>query len=184
MSKTTYKVEGLEELLRKFKQLEEAGREDGLRAAGGAMGMVVEGSAKGKAPKRTRNLGRSIHWEVLELDGVHVLVGVGTDVEYGPVQEFGGTITPKKGQFLAVPLTEAARQYEDARSFDGLRVRMGRGGQSGALVDASGTAHYALVRSVTIPAHPYLRPALDENRVRVRDEAGEVLRLKIMGAVR
>lgn len=170
-------------MLRDFVRLGEAARGEALRAAGMAMALPVEGSAKGKAPKRTRNLGRSIHWELLEEDEVHVLVGVGTDVEYGPVQEFGGTITPKNGQFLAVPLTEQARQYENARNFVGLRVRMARGGQGGALVDTQGTAHYALVKSVTIPAHPYLRPALDENRETVKNEAAEVLRMKIRQAV-
>lgn len=177
------RIEGLEELLRDFVRLGEAARGEGLRAAGMAMALPVEGSAKGKAPKRTRNLSRSIHWEVLEADEVHVLVGVGTDVEYGGVQEFGGTVTPKEKQFLAVPLTEEARRFENARSFGGLKVRMARGGQGGALVDAQGTAHYALVRSVTIPAHPYLRPALDENRETVKKEAAEVLRMKIRQAV-
>lgn len=177
------RIDGLDELLRDFGRLAEAVRGEALKAAGMAMALPVETSAKGKAPKRTRNLGRSIHWEVLEADDTHVLVGVGTDVEYAAVQEFGGTIVPKERQFLAVPLTEAARALENARDFAGLKVRMARGGQGGALVDESGVAQYALVKSVTIPAQPYLRPALDENRDEVKREAAEVLRQKIREAV-
>ena len=38
------------------------------------------------------------------------------------------------------------------------------GGGNLILVDASGKAQYVLQTSVTIPAHPYLRPAMDENQ--------------------
>jgi phage gpG-like protein len=34
----------------------------------------------------------------------------GTDLWYAAIHNFGGTITPKKGKYLAVPLTERARK--------------------------------------------------------------------------
>lgn len=182
MAETTAWMEGMDDLLRDFARLGEAVKGQALKDAGMAMALPVVNGAKSLAPKRTRTLARSIHWEILEADNVHVVVGVGTDLEYAKIQEYGGTIVPKEKQFLAVPLTEGGRAIEGARNFEGLRVVMGKSGQSGVLVDKQGTAHYALVRSVTIPAQPYLRPGLDQNRGAARDEAAEVLKKKIQEA--
>jgi HK97 gp10 family phage protein len=179
----TAKITGMEELSAKLKKLGDATASENLRLAGTAGALPVMNGAKNKAPKRTRNLARSIASEVLESDRSHVLIGIGTDVEYAALQEFGGTVTPKERQFLTVPLTEQGRQYASARNAPDLHAVMKKGGQSGVLVDPQGVAHYTLVKSVTIPAHPYLRPALDENRAAASREAGETLRQLIERAV-
>ena len=71
-----------------------------LAEAGEAGLLLVQNAAKEKAPKLTKTLSRSIHTEVLETGAYHAVVAVGTDVIYGPIQEFGGVITPKKAKAL------------------------------------------------------------------------------------
>lgn len=178
----TAKIEGMDQLVAKLQRLGEAAAGEKLRQAGMAGAVPIMNGAKNSAPKLTRTLSRSITREVLESTATRVEIGIGTDVEYAAIQEFGGTIVPKGKQYLAVPLTDEARRYANASGFPGLKPRFGRGGQSGALVDDSGVAQYALVKSVTIPAQPYLRPALDQNRNAAKNEIREVLRLVIQRA--
>lgn len=180
---STAKITGLESLTSKLRAMSAAAAEENLRLAGTAGAVPVVNAAKGKAPKRTRTLARSIGSEVLESDREHVLIGIGTDLEYAAIQEFGGTVTPKERMFLTVPLTEAAKATGASGWGDALRPVMAEDGQSGVLVDEEGAAQYALVKQVTIPAQPYLRPALDENRAEAAREAGEVLRMLILKVV-
>jgi len=140
----TVKVVGDKELVAKLRKLgdQTGGRLLEMAVVSGAL--LVQNEAKRKAPIKTGNLNRSIHVgghseqsELAESDGsdvgsnaasateAHVLVG--TNVVYGPAQEFG---TSK------------------------------------------------------IPAHPYLRPALDEQAGAVEREIGEALKDLIMKAVR
>lgn len=149
------------ELKEKLKQLDEAAAGDNLENAARAGALIIRNAGSENAPKRTRTLSRSIHIETLVKQAKYVEIGIGTDLDYAAIQEFGGTITPKKGKFLAIPLTSEARAIVSPRNFpEELTARFG--GNGGVLVDSAGIAQYALVRSVTIPPHPYLRPALDE----------------------
>lgn len=148
-----------------------------LVRAAQAGALPVQNAAKQKSPKRTRTLSRSIHIEVLLEEETQAEVTVGTDVEYAAMQEFGGTITPKNAKYLAIPLTKAAEAVSP-RSFPG-KLRPVMNGQSGVLVDDGGAAQYALKKSVTIPAHPYLRPALDENVEAVKDSMARALRQQL-----
>jgi hypothetical protein len=74
----------------------------------------------------------------------------GQAVPYARIHEFGGTILPKRGKFLAIPLgpvlTAAGVARGGPRQYPGLRLN-GR-----LLVDADGKAFFLLVRSVRIPA--------------------------------
>jgi len=83
------------------------------------------------------------------------------NVIYATIHEYGGTITPKQAQFLAVPLTGEAKNARSPRRMPGLTVRISKGGKSGVLL-AGDVAQYALVKSVKIPARPYVRPAFDQ----------------------
>lgn len=171
----TTKVIGMPELKEKFKQLGEQVSGDNLEDAARAGALIIRNAGSENAPKRTRTLSRSIHIETLEKQAKKVEMGIGTDLDYAAIQEFGGTITPKKGKFLAIPLTEEARANVSPRDFpEKLSPRFG--GNGGVLVDGAGIAQYALVRSVTIPAHPYLRPALDENEDEVLQATGNALK--------
>lgn len=167
-------IPGLAEFQAKLARLGAEVAADALETAGLAGMLIVQNAAKEKAPKRTRNLGRSIHMETETKEAHLVEIVAGTDLEYAAMQEFGGTVVPKNVKFLAIPLTSAARQYVSPRDFPGkLSPRIS--GEGGVLVDENGEAQYALAKRAVIPAHPYMRPALDENESVVIEEVGQAL---------
>ena len=79
-----------------------------------------------------------------------------TDSKYARIHEFGGTIRPRKGKYLAIPLDAAktgagVSRMSSPRNVAGLNY----GGRSKAgniiLRDESGTPMFVLVRQVEIP---------------------------------
>jgi phage gpG-like protein len=83
---------------------------------------------------------------------------VGFATVYATIQEFGGWIKPVKAQMLAIPLpgvTGSPRDYD-------LHIQK-YGGTVVTLADKLGHVMFILKNSVYIPAHPYLRPAIDEH---------------------
>lgn len=81
---------------------------------------------------------------------------VGTNVAYAAIHQFGGVIRAKKGPFLSIPVTDAARAAGSPRAFPGeLKVAQTLKGQF-ILVDANGVTQYLLRRSVTMPERPFL----------------------------
>lgn len=107
-------VRGFDELKRNVERFNKE-LNDILPTALKAGALIIQNSAKFKAPYRTGTLRRSIHTEMRS----NTQAVVGTDVEYAVYQEFG---TSK------------------------------------------------------MKAHPYLRPALDENRGKVLDKINEVIK--------
>lgn len=173
------KIIGEPELIEWFGKLSSEVSQGVLVDAAMAGGLPIQNAAKEKAPRRTRNLSRSIHEEVAEQTAQYVEIAIGTDLEYAAMQEFGGVVKPKNVKYLAIPLTEEGRQYVSPRDFPReLHPVFGRSG-SGVLVDKSGTAHYALRKSVIIPAHPYLRPAADEQEDAAVSATGQVLKTQL-----
>jgi HK97 gp10 family phage protein len=149
VGRVTVRVVGMPVLRKKLAQVSEAtaGRAVGRALRAGAL--PIQNAAKVKAPKRTRTLSRSIHMETEVVGRWNAEVIVGTNLEYAAIHEFGGTIVPRKAKFLAIPLTDEARPYGSPRKVPRPlepRIR----GASGALVDETGVAQYALVKSVTI----------------------------------
>lgn len=76
------------------------------------------------------------------------------------IHQYGGTITPTRSKFLAIPLTAEAAAAGSPRKFPGLLVAVSRGNR-GVLIERTGQrgrprAHYALVQSVKIPARPFM----------------------------
>lgn len=145
MSKPT-RVRNLDRLDRKLSRLSKLASADVLERALHAGAEEILNSAKDKAPYKTGTLRRSLHSETGEKSGARVSVLAGTDLEYAAMQEFGGTVVPKKGRFLVFEI-------------DGKKI---------------------FARKVTIPAHPYLRPAFDEQK----GEAVKVFRLAVGDQVR
>ncbi len=171
---------GDKELRAWFNSLSEEIRAEALAEAGLAGGLLILNAAKTKVPKRTRTLGRSLHEDVAERGPESVTIEIGTDLEYAAIQEFGGVISAKTAQYLTVPLTDEAKATVTARGFPGeLHPVFRKGANKGVLMDAAGVSQFALVKSVTIPAHPYLRPSLDENADAAANEAGRVLALRM-----
>ena len=176
--KTTVVILGEPELQAWFNDLDAALSEEALVSAAQSGGLPIQNLAKEKAPKRTRTLSRSIHMEVAKRSSSYVEIAIGTDLESAPIHEFGGTITPKNAKFLAIPVTEEARQYVSPRNFPReLHFVLGKTG--GVLLDDNDTAHYLLKKSVTIPARPYMRPAADEGEAEAVETIRGVLLAKL-----
>lgn len=92
-------------------------------------------------------------------------VVVGTNLAYGAIHEYGGTVRAKRTKYLAIPTTPQAARHRP-RDYDNLFVprwsaQQGRpflAMQKGSRL----VAMYWLKRSVNIPARPWLLPAVQE----------------------
>lgn len=114
---------------------------------------------------------------------------VGSNLKYARIQELGGVITPKTAKALAIPIHPEAQRASGPRSFTNLKL-IPRPGKPSLLIRQEGrktysrtsgkkrVAHiavtrwdlmYVLVKSVTLPARPYLRPALWSNEGAIRE---------------
>lgn len=80
-------------------------------------------------------------------------------VVYARIHEFGGKIVPKRRKFLTIP-QERAFVGRSALNFD---LDYGLLDGKPYLFTKQKKAAYRLVRQVTIPARPYLRPAFRQN---------------------
>jgi hypothetical protein len=117
------------------------------------------------------------------------------DLSYARIQELGGTVRPKKGKFLAIPVGPAltgagVAKFASARDAPGLVLVQSRGGNfllvkaetergpagtsaktgratRGKLTSKAGEVWYVLRTSVTIPPHPYLGNALAAARLKL-----------------
>ena len=97
---------------------------------------------------------------------------VGTNVVYAAIQEFGGTIVPENAGALAVPIHPDAKaalipQGGSIRNVFPDLVMIKRKSGAPLLVRVKGNQFdimYVLLKRVTIPAHPFLRPAVLNNK--------------------
>jgi phage gpG-like protein len=102
----------------------------------------------------------------------------GVTVKYARIHEFGGTITPKKAQYLAIPMAAAktgtgVSRYESPRQVPGLFVFKSKAGNL-LLARREGKKgklklFFVLKKSVKIPARPYLGPAVNAIKPTVKD---------------
>lgn len=95
-------------------------------------------------------------------------VAVGTNVIYAAIHQFGGVIRAKKGPFLAIPMTGAARSAGSPRNMPGLGVAQSLKGQFMMVDGKTGTPHFLLKRQVTIPARPFLGASEDDKNELLR----------------
>jgi len=94
----------------------------------------------------------------------------GADVPYAAIHEYGGTIRPKNGAYLRIPLGAALTTAGVDRFATPLRsTGAGLFGvvktERGSLLlqhRPSGVPWYVLVPQVRMPARPFMRPAFDE----------------------
>lgn len=129
-----------------------------LAAAVMAAAMVVTNEAKRLAPKKTRTLSRSIHAELVTKTATSAEATVGTNVEYARIHEFGGSIKHPGGTpYLFTGFARA-------------------GGVTFLKKDGKYPAGVRFTKPhvITMPARPYLRPALDTKKaeaLRVMEKA-------------
>ena len=133
-------------------------------------GEFVESAAKALAPVDTGNLRASIKAELIGWNKVRI----GTAVIYAAIHEFGGEIKPVKAGALTVPLNDEARR-SSARDFPDLFLLKPRDGGA-FLVRQRGDSlefMYELQKSVFIPARPYLRPSIYNNKNQIKRIIGD-----------
>ncbi len=157
-------VIGKEALIRKFRAMSQVAQGMSLARTAQAGGLVILNAArdniKDQGLIRTRTLSRSLHEEISMQSSSVAVADIGTDLEYGPIHEFGGTIKPKTAKYLAIPVgTYKGSPLKHPR----LKIRITNAGNL-VMVDSSGRVQYVLKTSVEIPAQPYLRPAFDEHK--------------------
>ena len=138
-------------------------------------------SAPGSPPhKLTGALGQSIQVDLRGIREKNPRIRVGPSllrVPYARIQELGGTIIAKKGRALAVPIgAEGRKAARDAggslRSLDLIFIKR-KGGQAPLLAKKAGKGIkplFILVKSVTLPARPYLKPAAQLARPQIRKQ--------------
>jgi hypothetical protein len=146
--------------------------------------------------RRTGNLARSVEgiYEVSEgLPRLRVGVFKSPARNYARMQEFGGTITPKKAKSLAVPVGAGAitpagvSKYDSPRQYPGelQYIPINRGNLVALLVDpkekrkAEGErmkATYLLLRRVRVKARPFLRPGVMAFLPELTQEVGRSIR--------
>jgi hypothetical protein len=142
-------------------------------------------SSPGKPPNRQRSgLANSIGSTAAKEKGGVFTASAGSGIAYARIQERGGTIRPKSGKFLPVPLNKAAqrmletttgslrsRNLQVIRSktgklllFEGKTLRNQKGERTLGLrvYKINGKAVFALRKSVTLKARPWAAPALQK----------------------
>ena len=183
---TRARVIGQANLERKFRALDDATQTRALERSLLAGILVLENAIKQNIQDRklvdTGTMLRSVGSEITERSTTRVTAVAGTNLVYAAIHEFGGTIVPRNAQFLSIPLTSEAKRYNSPRDFP-QKLHAIINGDRGVLVDEGDTAQYALVKSVNMPARPYMRPAWDEHIDEAVGEVRDVLRLLIRQAV-
>lgn len=129
---------------------------------------------------RTGNLRRSLQEsraKKVQERGDAVIGTVGTNMEYAAINEYGGTIRPKKSKWLTVPLKDALtakgvargkpRDFKDtffAMSKNGNLIMFGKSMVGGSVVPL-----FALKKEVKISKKPFMKPGLEE-------KAGDIIK--------
>lgn len=175
-------VIGKDALIRKFRAMKAETQGESLVSVAKAGGLVILRAARKNVKDQdlilTRTLSRSLHEEVSEQSPKRAAVDIGTDLKYGAIHEFGGTIRPKTAKYLAIPV---GAYKGSPMKYDDLSLRKTAGGTL-IMVDASGRVQYVLKTSVEIPARPYMRPAYDEHKQEAIDDMGRAFKAVVMKA--
>jgi phage gpG-like protein len=153
----------------------------------------TEGLASGGLHRRSARLVNSIRSFARDASDGWADVVATADVKYAGTHEYGATIQARRafaslpgGPFLAIPLDATKTRGGDVRGglrdFPGMFLIRSRRGRW-LLVRQQGArlvAMFALVKRVTIPPRPYLRPALAQVQAEhVARELGQALRTAI-----
>lgn len=182
-------------VLAKLEHLRRAGLPDlAVRAAyAGAMGIRNKAldNISGRALKvRTASLKNHVaaQMPVVEAGGVTWGLPSGEkESKIGAFQEVGGTVRPKNSKFLRIPLSPAktaagADRYSGIplRSVGGFHVIRLKDGRLFLAREEKKGAYlefwYRLVRSSVVPAHPWLRPAVEAGMVDAQAEIDRIAR--------
>jgi HK97 gp10 family phage protein len=162
-------VEGLEDIL---EGLEKITDEHKLRTVIGRVCSVVERSARQKAPKENGELRRSIASKV-EVIGSHVVGTVFTPLEYAPYVEFGTGLYAEGGKGRKeVPWVYIEGSTRASKKKTVYASREDAEESAAYLREKKGLN---AVVTYGLKPHPYMRPALYENREHIKRLIKEAL---------
>ena len=93
---------------------------------------------------------------------------VGSNLAYARIHELGGTIRPRRAKYLTIPLpatltAQSGASRGRARDFRDTFIKRSKAGNLIIFRENGGsiTPLFVLKKSVSIPARPYLRPAME-----------------------
>jgi hypothetical protein len=138
--------------------------------------MLLEAKAKLNAPIDTGALRNSISYKVeLDQNGGSVTVG-SYGLPYAAMQEFGGTIRPRRARALTIPVAPWAKNRR-ARDFRLVLIRAKNKSEGGILVNPNmlkrgqkiprNAIGFVLRRSVTIKGKFYLTRAVNSSTEKI-----------------
>jgi len=134
--------------------------------------------------RRSAFLANHMNYDVRE-QGKDVIGRAGNKTVYAAIHETGGTIRPKNGMYLTIPLaaamTPAGVVRKPARQWENTFVRTSRGGGK-VMYSRDGKQAipiFALVKSVTIPKRPYFGPATRETRSTIIGMIGQAVKTSV-----
>jgi len=134
------------------------------------IGQFVSGEAIRRAPSDSAFLRGQISYKVFKSEKK---VRISANTVYAAMQEFGGVIKPVRAKALSIPIHPLAKNKEPG-DFKDLVYIPGRNGKHPILARKSPkgrsiTPMFVLVKRATIPAQPYLRPAVYENKDKIME---------------
>ncbi|MBI1939180.1 MAG: HK97 gp10 family phage protein [Ignavibacteriales bacterium] len=130
-----------------------------------AVGVFLKGEAQSRAPIDSSFLVGQIDYEV---NAAGNLVRIIANTEYAAIQEFGGDIRPVDAGALTIPIHPDAKGKRAKDFKDLVLIQRKQGNPLLVRVVGKGKAQrmdimFVLVQKATIPAQPYLGPALYDN---------------------
>lgn len=144
------RVEGLEEVLKALDAVDKKIRRKAIRQAVGAAGKIVLAAAKQKVPKNSGLLRKSL----------------------------GRKVKVYRGSGVAVAIVGPRAGFRQQVSRDGRRPVLSDPAKYAHLVEGGVGAHGYKTRAGSHPgaaAHPFLRPALEDNKVAIYGAMAEIL---------
>ena len=162
------------------------------RTRGRMIGMLLLGEIKRQIIRKSRNRTGELtaSWRmdpVVEWQGKDLRIVLGSTSVYSRIQEMGGTIYPKSGQYLTVPLRSyrkgtippARELWRSGKTFIRNGViyeKLGTGGKGNA---NQIRPLYVLRRQVTLAGKWYVTGALRFYKNKIRDAFGEGVKAAI-----
>ena len=148
-------------------------------------------SADGTVGIRSGNL-RNQFTQQTSVNGTVVKTDIGDSVNYARIQEYGGVITPKHSQYLAIPVGPAltaagVSKYKSPRDVQGLFVIRSKAGKI-LLVRKDGkqglVTYFVLVKSVTLKPKLGLRETMRKFFVGIGTRFDAELKKSVAGVMR
>lgn len=152
------------DLLKKIEQVGPSGRKIAAHTAARATQdhfAKLGGSRHRSAAGMTSFYARAAKGTTGRVDGENVVVSI--DALGIALRRYGGTVTPKRSKYLAIPDEDNSAAIQNSpRRVPGLHFRRNASGNGGRLTDSTGRVFYWLVKSTTHKADPSVLPTADD----------------------